>query len=246
MMLYKNPRRIGQRNSEQLRIRIPMEFKYKDMMIAPDGSMFFNVIFCPWRNVNTTTDLLATPMQLGQNRLYSADISHMKALYQKFRLGWVNIELDRPKIYCGNAQGSSIGGPQLFQPTGHFGSAVIHSELVVKPDSVTDTVESNVDVGLKTVDTTPNSWREGVDNQSSRFNLHYDHKKIRLNWKPTTEFERKWIDKDFSDQELMTGGVHLRFKTKEPIPEIANFSYHNEQVILQGYVTYAMMFKDRT
>ena len=241
--------RLGQRNFESLCIRIPMEIRYNKMLTSPDGSMFFNIAFCPWKALDFATDLSATPQQYGNNRLYSADIDHMKALYQTFRLGSVFLDLDRPKVFVSASETQSPSnqiGASLFQPTSHVGTQIIKSEVVLKPDSVGDHVQSNTSIDFKLLDTTPSSWREGVDNQSSRFLLHKDRKQIKLNWRPTTDYERKWKDKASSDQELMTGGMHIRFQSKEPIPEIANFSYRSDQVLLQGYANYVMYFKDRT
>lgn len=240
--------RIGQRNFDTLLIRIPFELTYNQMLASPDGSMYFNLVFCPWKNADTTTNLSATPMELGYNRLYSADISHMQALFQKFRLGWVHLDLDRPKI-CASAGDVGTRVPQganLVQPTAHLGTQVIHSELLVKPDGTVDKVQVNGDIQYTLKDTAPSSWREAVDNQSARFQLHKDRKNVSCGWRATTEYEKKWKDTHFSDQELITGGMHIRIKSNEPIPEIPSFAYAPMQVILQGTATYQMQFKDRT
>ena len=211
--------------------------------------MYFNLVFCPWKNADTVTNLSASPMELGYNRLYSADISHMQALFQKFRLGWVHLDLDRPKVFSTSSPTqpphSSIGA-NLFQPTAHLGTQVIHSELLVKPDGTVDSVQVNGDIQYTLKDTAPSSWREAVDNQSSRFQLHKDRKNISCGWRATTEYEKKWKDTHFSDQELITGGIHIRIKTNEPVPEVPGFTYMPQQVILQGTATYQMQFKDRT
>ena len=74
--------------------------------------------------------------------------------------------------------------------------------------------------------------------------MHKDKKSnIKAFWRSTAEYERKWKDNANTDQELATGGVHLRFKSKMPVPEMASLVYRHEQIILQGYVTYTMLLK---
>jgi hypothetical protein len=161
-------------------------------------------------------------------------IDHMKALYQKFKLGSVSFDLDRPKMFVGSGAPS---GPLLSQPTSHLGTQIIHSEVNIKPDGSTTTPVTNATIEYKLNATVPESWHEGVDNQSPRFNLHKDRKQVKASWRPTTEYERKWKDNTNSDQELATGGIHIRFKDKKPVPEIGSLNYVGSQVILQGYAT---------
>ena len=173
----------------------------------------------------------------------------MLNLYQKCRLARVYLDLQRPKMVSTGLLGGGAAGPLLFQPTSHLGVQNIQSRVNIAPaadDGILQPVGAFTQQGTATV---PTSWRESVDSLSSKFCVLKDRKNVKLGWKPSTPFERRWIDfsqTTATDTDRPSGGIHFRFATKQPVPEISTFSYQPTQAILTGTATCTMLLRDRS
>lgn len=218
---------------DQLKVKLPITILRSEFAngATGDGSILFNLFHLPWNAIHVT----------GSNRVGAAamDISKMTALFRYYKCTGVHYDLYRPSVYIANANGI-----QVIKQEQSMGYQVMHSTVIDAPNTVTSDVEVNVNLQRKVSLSEPVSWTECIDDDKNFTNLG-SRRKVSIGWKPKTTFERQWRDVLLSDSELAYGGIHIRYKSDDPIPNLTGFAYSQSQVLLQGTVSVYMAFKQR-
>jgi hypothetical protein len=229
----KRPRKQGiyknvSSNVLTIKCRVPFEIRRDEMVKNADDSLSFNFVNAPWRNVSTTT----------QNRLYDADFLSGIALYQQYKLARVEYIVRRPKQY--------LGASTTIDPTQSFGSQILHTRQVMTANGTTSSIESTAAISQHIMTSSPTSWKEAIDGQSTTFHVHGYKRECKRTWLPGCYFEKRWRNKNVgTDQELACGGMLLMVKQDSIVPEIAG-TLGNAQVMFEGYADVFINFCRRT
>ena len=229
----KRPRKQGiyrnvSSNIMTVKCRVPFEIRRDEMTMNADESLTFNFVNAPWRNVSTTS----------QNRLYHDDFTKVMYLYQQYKLARVDYCIRRPKQY--------LSGSTTIDPTQSFGTQVLHTRQCLTANASTDAVESTAAISQHILTTSPTSWKEAVDNQSTTFHVHGYKRECKRTWLPACYFEKRWRNKNVgTDQELASGGLMLMIKQQSIVPEIAG-TLGNAQIMFEGYADVYINYCRRT
>lgn len=229
-------RRGALRSSNQydkLRVKVPIGITFNTLLTSPDGSRYFNFLHLPWNALLSGT---GESNAVGQA---ANDISKMTSLYRYYKCTGVHYTLMRPKVYITQPQGI-----QVFNQEQEMGYQIMHSKVVNKPDTVTTVIEANADLQKRVVLEEPTSWAEAIDNDSI-FRNCYNKKFFKMGWLPKTPFEKNWRNISESDPELSTGGIHIRWKSDDVIPNLSGVNFSANQVMLQGTAIVYMRFYQR-
>lgn len=230
--LYKNV----SSNTLTVKCRVPFHLNYNYFTALADDSLEFNFLNAPWLNVQSTGT--------GANRFFNQDFQSAMQLYQSYRLARIDYHMRRPDILY-NQSGSDRAGETHKQNVA-WGTEILHTRMVDKPDTTTGVLQATVDLSPRMVTESGGStWREMVDNQDKRFHMHGTRNYVKRTWLPATYQERKLRDKQYSDQEHICGGLSVRFKNKTIIPGIST-EPASGQVMLEGYADVYMNFSRRT
>lgn len=199
------------------------------MVLNADDSLSFNFVNAPWRNVSTT----------AQNRLYDADFLSGMALYQQYKLARVEYCVRRPQQWMGT-------GNTVVAPSQSFGSQILHTRQVLTANSNTGSIESTAAIEQHIMTSSPTSWKEAVDGQSTTFHIHGYKRECKRTWLPGSYFEKRWRNKNTgTDQELACGGMLLMIKQESIVPEAAG-SLASAQVMFEGYADVFINYCRRT
>lgn len=229
MPIYRNV----SSNVLTIKCRVPFELKYSDFNLRPDNSIAFDFVNAPWRNLSVTTN----------NRLYNSDFVAVLPLYQQYRLAKVEYCLRRPKQFLNQQTGGDI----ITSPLESMGTEILHSRMVMAADATTNVVQGTANLQPRMILQEPVTWKEAVDNQSSRFHIHGYKTFVKRTWLPGTPFEKLWRNRDTSvDQDHACGGLHICIKNKAIIPELTALVPTSAQVMVEGYADVYVNYCRRT
>jgi len=230
--LYRNV----SENTLTIKCRVPFHLNYNHFTVLADDSLEFNFLNAPWLNVSASGT--------GANRLYNEDFQHAMNLFQSYKLARVDYHFRRPDIMVNSADPDRSS--DTHKQSVSWGTEVLHTRMVDKPDGTTGTLQATVDLQPRMVTASGGStWREMVDNQDKRFHIHGTRNYVKRTWLPATFQERKLRDKQYSDQEHICGGLSVRFKNKTVVPGLTYVPL-NTQVMVEGYALVYMNFSRRT
>jgi hypothetical protein len=199
------------------------------MTLNADESLSFNFVNAPWRNVSTD----------AQNRLYDNDFVLAMNLYQQYKLARVDYTIRRPSQWAASGQG-------IIKPSQSFGTQVLHTRQVMTANGTTGSVESTAAISQHILTTSPTSWKEAVDNQSTTFHVHGYKTQCKRTWLPGCYFEKRWRNKNVgTDQELASGGLLLLVKQEYLVPEVAT-NLNAAQIMFEGYADVFINYCRRT
>lgn len=216
-------------NTFTLKCRVPFEIKRSEMVLNSDNSLSFNFVNAPWRNVSTS----------AQNRLYDADFLSGMALYQQYKLARVDYCVRRPLQWMNT-------GNSAVAPSQSFGSQILHTRQVLTANGQTGSIESTAAIEQHIMTSSPTSWKEAVDGQSTTFHIHGYKRECKRTWLPGCYFEKRWRNKNTgTDQELACGGLLLMVKDNNILPDGIG-SPENAQVMFEGYADVFINYCRRT
>lgn len=226
-------------NFDVLKVRMTRTITYGDMQSSTDGSRYCNLFFCPMHNVSTTFS------GGSANLFYHPDFETMSALYQQYKVTCVVLKFSRPDIWIKDS--TNANNQFIKMPTQEWGSQILHSRIVNKPDANTGSMQLQADLQPRVQIYAPASYAEAVDDGARRFKIVPNYKRTETRvYKPSTFYEKKWVNKLYDDPELAKGGMHLRIKKgNEPMGALTHFDQDPSQTIYDITATVYMAFKER-
>jgi len=247
--MYKTPRSTSGDTTDSLKITMHRTLYKKDFSTTTsDQSMFHDILFNVAMNLNATQ-----PFVNGtSNLLYHPDASRLFGLYQKYKCSCVVIKFARPDIPI-SYNNTNFGISQNIQKhTIPWGTKVLHTTLDYARDGAPlSGMESNANLTVRQVTNHPSSWREGVDDGKRLFKNHFYKRSVTRVWKPVNSYERRWIDTTVGNQELVRGGIHIRFQKDHGVDladrtsSASNFNINDDVALMNLEATIYMRYKDR-
>ena len=231
------PRQINS-NMDALKVRMSRTIQARDMVTtSSDGSRYCNIYFCPSRNITTA-------FSGGQcNLFYHPDFESIQTLYQQYKVTCVVIKLDRPDQYVIDTNSDNY----LREPNHEWGTQILHARTVYKPDTTLNAVQTATDLTPRVILYHPTTYKECVDDGARRFHIcpHW-RKSVTRTYKPSTQFEKRWVNRLYDDTELAKGGMHIRIKDGNAgQPSIPGLNQSPQQVLFNITATVYMAFKER-
>lgn len=232
------PRQVNN-NKDALKVRMSRTIQARDMVTtSSDGSRYCNIYFCPSRNISTSF--------AGGfcNLFYHPDFESIQALYQQYRVTCIVMKFDRPDQYITDTNGASNF---LRVPNHEWGTQILHTRQVYKPDNVTGSIQTATDVQPRVVLYHPTTYKECVDDGARRFQVcpHWRRSVTRV-YKPSTPFEKRYVNRLYDDTELSKGGIHIRIKDgNDGQPSVSGLNQSPTQVLFNITATVYMAFKER-
>lgn len=248
----KVPRPLRRTNGDTtdfLKVTMSRTLYKKDFQTTvSDGSMFHDILFNPAMNLNTTTT------NGTSNLLYHPDCARLLGLYQKYKCTCVVLKFNRPDIPISYNNTNISASMNIQKTTIPWGTKVLHTTVDYARDSQPlSGIESNsTNLVVRQVTNHPSSWREGVDDGMRLFKNHMFKRSVSRVWKPANAYEKRWVDTSVGNQELVRGGIHIRYQRDRGVDfdgnlnNSTNLNIHENAAVMHIQATVYMAYKDRS
>lgn len=229
-----------------VKVRMHRSLQKQHLKVDGDDSMYFNIFFAPWRNLNPdpTTDTTA-PNHGFANLFYHPDFKAVldNQQYAYMRLKGVYMEIRRPKAFM-NFNTIVTNTDQVDDTTNPWCSQVLHTFRINKANTQSTVLEPSIDMDYKEEVRWPSSWNECVDN-GKKTKLHHYNKYAKRIWLPFNQCEKRWLATANCELDHSIGGLHLRHKYSIPVGTTSAV-YERAQNIFDITATVYMEFRGRT
>lgn len=229
-----------------VKVRLHRSLQKQHFRVDGDDSMFFNIFFAPWRNLDTTPVTDNTDPQFGfANLFYHPDFKAVldNRQYAYMRIKGVYMEIRRPKTFI-NMNSLLTNTDQVEDTTNPWCTQVLHTFRINKSNTTSTILEPNFDMAYKDEVRWPSSWNECVDN-GKKTRLHHYNKYAKRVWLPFNHTEKQWLSTANAELDHSIGGIHLRHKYSIPVGTVAA-GYERAQNIFDITATVYMEFRGRT
>jgi hypothetical protein len=248
VVAYRKPRPALRRFqgdlNDSLKITMSRQIHRKDMNELSDKSMECNIVFNPVQDVSTTFSNGVA------NLLYHPSAAKLtEGIFRKYRCACVVLKISRPNVNFNYNNTNSNQTQNVTLPTIQWGTKILHSHIVNKPDSYTSAVQSNAVLTRQVVLIQPTSWNEAIDDGNRQFINHQYKRSCTRVWKPVGEFERRFVSVADDDLQLARGGIHIHMENQQPLSmdrSDKQWQYDPDVVLFDIHATVYMKYTDRT